>query len=108
MKCGYCGNGSGKTDARGNCVSCGATLDKPEPASGSWVERESYTYSTDAYYDFSFNEERFKQNYLIQTGHSYERRPQEELDAEDKYYKSLARAEKYSVRWFLEAVFGDK
>lgn len=26
MKCEYCGNGSGKTDMRGNCKSCGAPI----------------------------------------------------------------------------------
>lgn len=26
MTCAYCGNTSGKTDIRGNCIGCGATL----------------------------------------------------------------------------------
>lgn len=30
MKCDYCGNTSGKTDMRGNCVSCGAQFSRDE------------------------------------------------------------------------------
>ncbi len=29
-KCEYCGNKSGKTDRRGNCISCGATIETHE------------------------------------------------------------------------------
>lgn len=28
--CTYCGNSSGKTDSRGNCISCGASFEHPK------------------------------------------------------------------------------
>lgn len=36
MSCQYCGNKSGKTDGRGNCISCGGPIEKEIERSGYW------------------------------------------------------------------------